>query len=178
MRPSSGLLRTTLARPAPVVQSLLAAHPKAPRCCSASLLQTGRRLARSRAHLVLCRNYSLVQCGHRNQLFPLAISFTDFSGRAPSRCLTMSSSSATGNGGRNGKEDGPMVESVKRADAPAKWTPQWMWKGLKDTAMHYYQGSKLLAVSHNAAAPRVPASAIPCHALTVQFLSSPPPDPP
>lgn len=38
-----------------------------------------------------------------------------------------------------------MVESAKRADAPAKWTPQWMWKGLKDTAMHYYHGSKLLA---------------------------------
>ena len=152
MRPSSGLLlRTALARPAPVVQSLLAAHPKAPRCYSTLSLQTGSRLVRSRAHLVPCCNNSLVQCSHRNQLRAPPISFADFSGRAPSRYLSVSPSGAAGNGGGDGKkEGGPMVESAKRADAPAKWTPQWMWKGLKDTAMHYYHGSKLLAVSRDA----------------------------
>ena len=30
------------------------------------------------------------------------------------------------------------------APPPARWTPAWAWKGLKETAVHYYHGSKLL----------------------------------
>jgi len=38
------------------------------------------------------------------------------------------------------------------APPPAKWSPSWMWLQLKETALHYYHGSKLLAADTRIAA--------------------------
>lgn len=36
------------------------------------------------------------------------------------------------------------VSKSAAAPPPARWTPSWVWIQLKDTAMHYWHGSKLL----------------------------------
>jgi hypothetical protein len=123
-------------------------------CPSTLLLPNRSSLVWSKAHFRNRNNLtSLPSHAHRgaarahHNISPAA-----FTGCARSRYLSTGTSQSSaaqggGDGRQEGKKGGPMVEAAKRADAPAKWTPQWMWKGLRDTAAHYYHGSQLLAVS-------------------------------
>jgi hypothetical protein len=154
VRPS-GLLRAALARPAAVVQPLLhrgsaTAVSPIPRVCPRTLLLPSRSsLVPSKARL-LCRDNVTPLLLHAHRGPARGLHNISPAGCTQSRYLSTGghSQSSAGQGGGDGKQEGgTVVQSAKRVDAPAKWTPQWMWKALKDTAMHYYHGSQLLAVS-------------------------------
>jgi hypothetical protein len=53
--------------------------------------------------------------------------------------------SQVANGGGGGGATPPALP-------PKRWTPAWMWKTVKETATHYYHGSKLLAADTRIAA--------------------------
>ena len=64
------------------------------------------------------------------------------------RRLASSSSAAAAAAGSSSKE----IAKKAAAPPPARWSPSWMWLHLKETALHYYHGSKLLAADTRIAA--------------------------
>lgn len=61
----------------------------------------------------------------------------------------MSSGSKSGESGKSG---GSALSKTAAAPPPARWTPSWMWLQLRETATHYWHGSKLLYMDTRIAA--------------------------
>ena len=117
------------ASPAPLVHRR-AAHGRSrlPTAQRQQLILSRQKLAPPRM-LTIARGGVIVEAPHRG----------------PHNIILRAALCSQPSGGSTSGSGDAVSKAAPKAVAPARWTPAWMWNVLKETALHYWHGSKLLA---------------------------------